>query len=100
MTPNIAKIKLYKKIFYNELYSVMARAPINWTNDIKEKIDQADNEKLLEYFQILDKKWSINKDENLINIACSKLCISDLEAIDSSILAIEMEKAIFDLFCR
>ena len=74
----------------------MAKAPVNWTNDIKEKIDQADNEKLLEYFHFLDKKWSISKDENLINIACNKLCISDLDAIDSSILAIEMEKAIFE----
>ena len=42
----------------------MARAPVNWTNDVKDKIEQADDEKLLEYFQILDMKWSINKEDN------------------------------------
>lgn len=74
----------------------MSRAPVNWTNDIKEKIDQADNEKLLEYFENLDKKWSVNREDNLIQSACKNLSIFNLEMIDTSILSIEMEKAIFE----
>ena len=74
----------------------MAKAPVNWTIDIKEKIDQADNDKLMEYFQVLDGKWSVNKEDNIIETACKNLCISDLEATDTSILSIEMEKAIFE----
>ena len=74
----------------------MAQVPVNWTIDIKEKIDQADNEKLLEYFEVLDKKWSVNRGGNVIETACKNLCITDLEATDTSILSIEMEKAIFE----
>ena len=74
----------------------MARVPGNWTNDIKEKIGHADNEKLLEYFQILNEKWSVNREDNLIATVCEKLCIIDLETIDTSILSVEMEKAIFE----
>jgi len=74
----------------------MALAPVNWTNDIKDRIDQADNEKLLEYFQNLDEKWSVNKDDNLITAVCEKLCIGDLETIDTSVLSIELQKAIFE----
>jgi GTPase SAR1 family protein len=74
----------------------MSRAPVNWTIDVREKIEQADNEKLLEYFQVLDEKWCINKEDNIIETACKNLCIPDLEAIDTSILSIEMEKAIFE----
>tara|TARA_B110000858_G_C17802595_1_gene476095 strand:- start:1965 stop:3866 length:1902 start_codon:yes stop_codon:yes gene_type:complete len=74
----------------------MALAPVNWTNDIKDRIDQADNEKLLEYFHNLDEKWSVNKDDNLITAVCEKLCIGDLETIDTSVLSIELQKAIFE----
>jgi phage/plasmid-associated DNA primase len=74
----------------------MELAPVNWTNDIKDRIDQADNEKLLEYFQNLDEKWSVNKDDNLITAVCEKLCIGDLETIDTSVLSIELQKAIFE----
>ena len=74
----------------------MATVPVNWTIDIKEKIDQADNEKLIEYFNVLDKKWSVNKEDNIIETACKNLCISDLEVIDTSILSVELEKSIFE----
>ena len=74
----------------------MATVPVNWTIDIKEKIDQADNEKLLEYFQVLDEKWSVNKEDDIIETACKNLCIPDLEAVDTSILSVELEKSIFE----
>jgi phage/plasmid-associated DNA primase len=74
----------------------MTKPPVNWTNDIKEEIDQADEEKLLEYFHILDKKWSINGEKDLIIAVCEKLGITDLETIDTSMLAVELEKAIFE----
>ena len=74
----------------------MAKVPVNWTNDIKEKIEQADNEKMIEYFEILNEKWSIDKKDNLIASVCNKLNINDLETIDTSILSIEMEKSIFE----
>ena len=70
----------------------------DWNNDIKEKIKYADREEILNYFEELDKKWSINSSSmnDIINGCFVSLNINKLETIDIGILKIELDKAMYE----
>ena len=66
-----------------------------WSNEIKEKVKNADQDELLIYFQELDTKWTVSR-ENIIVDSCNRLNIRSIDNIDTSILQMELEKAIFE----
>ena len=70
----------------------------DWNNDIKEKIKNADREDILNYFEELDKKWSVNSSSmnDIINGCFVSLDINKLETIDIGILKIELDKAMYE----
>jgi hypothetical protein len=67
-----------------------------WSNDLKEKIKNADTKNILDYYEKLSVKWSIVKNDNIIKEACNRFEISDLNNIDTSVLQIGLDKAIFE----
>jgi hypothetical protein len=67
-----------------------------WSNDLKEKIKNADTKNILDYYEKLSLKWSIVKNDNIIKEACNRFEISDLNNIDTSVLQIGLDKAIFE----
>lgn len=66
-----------------------------WSNEIKEKVKNADQDELLIYFKELDTKWTVSR-ENIILDSCNRLNIRSIDNIDTSILQMELEKAIFE----
>jgi len=66
-----------------------------WSNEIKEKVKNADQDELLIYFKELDTKWTVSR-ENIIVDSCNRLNIRSIDNIDTSILQMELEKAIFE----
>ena len=66
-----------------------------WSNEIKERIKNADNQEIMEYFEDLKLKWTVSK-ENILEEACKRLNITSIDGIDTSLLQIELEKAIFE----
>jgi len=66
-----------------------------WNNEIKDRIKKSNKSEILEYFEKLNKKWTISK-ENKQDCACGNLNIHDLDSIDMGILQIEFEKAIYE----
>ncbi len=67
-----------------------------WSNDLKEKIKNADTKNILDYYEKLSVKWTIVKNDNIIKEACNRFEISDLNNIDTSVLQIGLDKAIFE----
>ena len=66
-----------------------------WSNEIKEKVKNADQDELLLFFNELDAKWTVSR-ENIILDSCNRLNIRSIDHIDTSILQMELEKAIFE----
>ena len=77
-------------------YIQMALPYSEWTIEIKDKIDQADEGMILEYFENLDTKWTVNRNIGIIEDACNKLNIEDIENTDSSLVQVELKKAIYE----
>ena len=69
-----------------------------WNNEIKERIKNSDKAEIMEYFENLNKKWTISKGdvEHKGVIQCTNLNIHDLNSIDMGILQMEFEKAIYE----
>ena len=68
-----------------------------WSNEIKERVKNADNEEIMQYFEDLSAKWTVsNENENVIDEACKRLNITSINGIDTSVLQVELEKAIFE----
>ena len=74
----------------------MALPSSEWTIEIKDKIDQADEGMILEYFENLDTKWTVNRNIGILEDACNKLNIEDVENTDSSLVQGELKKAIYE----
>lgn len=66
-----------------------------WSNEIKEKIKNANVEDVISYFEDLTKKWAINK-LDVVGCACKNFNITDINAIDTSLLRDEIDNAIFE----
>ena len=66
-----------------------------WSNKIKERVKNADKDDIIGYFEDLKSKWTVSKFD-VLEEACKKLNISSIDGIDTSILQIELEKAIFE----
>ena len=66
-----------------------------WSNEIKEKVKNADTDEIIRYFEDLSEKWTVSKN-NVIDEACKRLNINSIDGIDTSVLQIELEKAIFE----
>ena len=66
-----------------------------WSNEIKEKIKNANVEDVIRYFEDLTKKWAINK-LDVVGCACKNFNITDINAIDTSLLRDEIDNAIFE----
>ena len=66
-----------------------------WNNSVKERIKNADDEEIMEYFNTLCEKWTVGND--IITCACQNLNISDIKIIDMGILQMEFEKAMYEV---
>jgi phage/plasmid-associated DNA primase len=66
-----------------------------WSNEIKEKIKNADLNDVMTFFNELCTKWTIDK-RDILNYACKNLNILDINSIDTSLLHNELDKAIFE----
>jgi phage/plasmid-associated DNA primase len=69
-----------------------------WSNDLKEKIKNADTKNILKYYEELCVKWSFDKNsERYVHDACKKLNVSStINNIDTSIVQHELDKALFE----
>ena len=66
-----------------------------WSNEIKERVKNADNDEIMKYFEDLSAKWTVSKG-NSTEEACKRLNITSIDGIDTSVLQVELEKAIFE----
>ena len=68
-----------------------------WSNDIKERVKNADTEEIMGYFAELRTKWTFSKkNDDIIGAACRRLNINSLDEMDVSVLQDELEKAIYE----
>jgi len=69
-----------------------------WNNEVKEKVKNADKVDIINFFEDLDKKWSIKSSDmgGIVSGCFESLNLNNLESIDIGILKLELEKAIYE----
>ena len=66
-----------------------------WSNEIKERVKNANEKEIMRYFEDLSNKWTVSK-KNIVEEACKRMNITSIDGIDTSVLQIELDKAIFE----
>ena len=69
-----------------------------WNNDVKDKIKNADKDDIMNFFETLDKKWTVNSTtmSGILGGCYGSLNINSLESVDIGILQLELQKAIYE----
>ena len=67
-----------------------------WSIELKEKIKNCDEDQLIEYFEDLSNKWTINSEGDIIEQTCKNFEITDTKTLDMGILQMALEKAIYE----
>ena len=67
-----------------------------WSIELKEKIKNSNEDQLIELFENLSYKWTINSDSDIIKQACDNFNITDTTSLDMGILQMSLNKAIYE----
>ena len=66
-----------------------------WSNKIKEKVKNADLNEIMSFYEDLIIKWTIDP-KDIVSGACKNFNITDINAIDTSILRDELDHAMLE----
>jgi hypothetical protein len=69
----------------------------DWANNISEQLEHADNESIMEYFHVLEKKWTLPKNIDKLLKISENFNIENLDDIDANFIETQKNKIIWEL---